>query len=95
VWAGRSAIEKLSIRVGPPIIDDIPLTFEGDNVLKVAKPYVYAKEYKIERPPFQDGGSTKSVLNGVTLVNHPITSLFEVPDDDFKNLAWLHDTVSR
>jgi len=60
--------ERLCIKVGPPIIKDIPLTFKGDDVLEVSKTMLYARTYKIEQPPYQDGDHIKMVLNGVTLI---------------------------
>ena len=60
--------ERLCITVGPKTIEDIPVSFVGDDILEVSKPFLYAKTYKIDRPPYRDGDSVKMVLNGVTLI---------------------------
>jgi hypothetical protein len=59
---------KLCIKVGPPIIKDISVEFEGDSLLRVVKRMAYAKEYMIDRSPYQDNNQMKLVLNGVTLI---------------------------
>jgi len=60
--------ERLCIKVGPPIIRGIPLSFKGDDILEVSKTMLYGKTYKIEQPPHQDGDHIKMILNGVTLI---------------------------
>jgi D-Tyr-tRNAtyr deacylase len=60
--------DKLCIKVGPRNIEEMQVKLLGGDVLEVAKPTLYAKTYKIDRPPYQDGDSIKMVLNGVTLI---------------------------
>ena len=60
--------DKLCIKVGPSVIKDILVKFTGDSTLKVVKPTVYAKDYRIERFPYLENNQLKMVLNDVTLV---------------------------
>jgi hypothetical protein len=39
--------------------------FIGDSVLSISKPLNYAKEYIIDKTPYQDNDTTKLELNGV------------------------------
>lgn len=60
--------DKLCIKVGPRIIEGMQVKFLVGDVLELAKPTLYGRTYKIDRPPYQDGDSVKMVLNGVVLV---------------------------
>jgi hypothetical protein len=60
--------DKLCIPVGPGTIKDLQVTFEGANLLKVAKSVTYAKVYRIDQQPHHGEGYNQIVLNGVTLV---------------------------
>jgi hypothetical protein len=56
---------KLNIKVAPPFITDMLVEFIGDSVLSIAKPLNYAKEYIIDKNPYQDNDTSKLILNGV------------------------------
>ena len=60
--------ERLNIKVGPPIIKEIRVKFRENNILEVAKPTLYAKEYHIDTYPYRDSLNSRMVLNGVTFV---------------------------
>ena len=60
--------DKLCIKVGPPVITGILVKFKGNDILEVIRPLVYAKEYSIDRVPYQEDDGLKMVLNGVTLM---------------------------
>jgi len=59
---------KLNITVAPTFIKDMLVEFIGDNVLSLAKPLNYAKEYIIDKNPYQDGDTSKLILNGVVFI---------------------------
>jgi hypothetical protein len=56
---------KLNIKVAGPFITDMLVEFIGDSVLSISKPLIYAKEYIIDKTPYQDNDTTKLVLNGI------------------------------
>jgi hypothetical protein len=60
--------ERLNIKVGPPTIRDIRVKFIENNILEVAKPTLYAREYHIDTYPYRDSLNSRMVLNGVTFV---------------------------
>jgi len=59
---------KLNIAVAPAFIKDMLVEFRGDSILSVAKPLNYAKEYFINKNPYQVGDTSRLVLNGVVLI---------------------------
>ncbi len=60
--------DKLCIKVGPRIIEDLQVKFLEGNGLEIANPTLYGKTYTIDRPPYRDGDRIKMVLNGVVLM---------------------------
>jgi hypothetical protein len=58
----------LNIKVAAPVINDLLVEFRGDTAMLVVTPLLYAREYHIDRPPFDDGDTVKMILNGVTLL---------------------------
>ena len=59
---------KLNIAVAPPFIKEMFVEFKGDSNLLVAKPLYFAKEYLINKSPYQEGDTSKLVLNGVVFI---------------------------
>lgn len=59
---------KLNIKVAPLVITDMLVEFIGDSVLSVSKPLNYAKEYIIDKNPYQDNDTSRLVLNGVVFI---------------------------
>jgi len=61
---------KLNIQVAPIVTEEMFVQFKGDSVLLVRKPLYYAKEYHIDKSPYQDGDTTRMIINGVMLTKH-------------------------
>ena len=61
---------KLNIQVAPTVTEEMFVHFKGDSVLVVRKPLYYAKEYHIDKSPYQDGDTTRMIINGVMLTKH-------------------------
>jgi len=59
---------KLNITVAPPFIKDMLVEFIGDSILSVSKPLNYTKEYNIDKNPYQDGDTSRLVLNGIVFI---------------------------
>jgi hypothetical protein len=60
--------DLLNIKVAPQDIRGMRVRFLGPDTLEVIDPLNYAKDYRIDRAPNEDGGRFTMVLNGVTLV---------------------------
>lgn len=63
-----SGYENLNIKVAPSHITDLRVYFPGDSILAIRRPGYYAREYKIDKYPYQDSSRYKMVLNGVMLI---------------------------
>ena len=61
---------KLNIQVAPAVTEEMFVQFKGDSVLVVRKPLYYAKEYHIDKSPYQDGDTLRMIINGVMLTKH-------------------------
>lgn len=61
---------KLNIPVAPTVTEEMFVHFKGDSVLVVRKPLYYAKEYHIDKSPYQDGDTSRMIINGVMLTKH-------------------------
>jgi hypothetical protein len=59
---------RLNIKVAPAFIKEMIVEFRGDSILLVRKPLNFAKEYLINRSPYQEGDTSKLVLNGVMFI---------------------------
>ena len=59
---------RLNIKVAPTFIKEMIVEFKGDSILLVKKPLYFAKEYLINKSPYQEGDTLKLVLNGVILI---------------------------
>lgn len=58
----------LNITVAPQVIEDIRVEFENDTILRIIKPLVYAKEFRIDHVPSRDSNETTMILNGVRFI---------------------------
>jgi len=67
---GTSTITQIAdtIAVAPPFIKEMFVEFKGDSNLLVAKPLYFAKEYLINKSPYQEGDTSKLILNGVIFI---------------------------
>lgn len=63
--------ENLSIKVAPPVIGHIRVYFPNDRMLQLISPHLYAREYRVTRAPYREGGTWHVVLDGVTLDRTP------------------------
>jgi len=61
---------KLNIQVAPKVTEEMFVQFRGDSVLLVRKPLYYAKEYHIDKSPYQVGDTSRMIINGVMLTKH-------------------------
>ncbi len=59
---------KLNIGVTPEYSKDMLVKFRGDTILIISQPTVRAREYHIDKNPYQDGDTCKMILNGVLLI---------------------------
>ncbi len=64
-WRGAP---NLNIDVGPDIIEGANAHFEGDSILNIGIPGLYARTYKIYRYPYRDSAGYAIILNGTLLV---------------------------
>ena len=60
--------DKINIGVTPEYCKDMLVEFRGDSILIISQPTVRAKEYHIDKNPYQDGDTCKLNLNGVLLI---------------------------
>jgi hypothetical protein len=60
--------ENLNIKVAPPTIAGANVEFLGDSSLCVVRHGYYAREYRINSPPYPDSNTYTMVLNGVIMV---------------------------
>ncbi len=58
---------KLNIGVTPEYAKDMLVEFRGDSTLIISRPTVRAREYHIDKNPYQDEETFKMNLNGVVL----------------------------
>lgn len=65
---GEPDYEKLSIKVAPRVVKDMSVNFKTDSILEIINSLQYAKEYNVERQPYEEDRQWKMVLNGVTLI---------------------------
>jgi hypothetical protein len=63
-----SDYEQLAIKVAPARITNANVEFRGATHITVVRHGYYAREYRIDQAPHQDGNVYKMVLNGVALV---------------------------
>jgi len=59
---------KLNIGVTPEYSKDMLVEFSGDSLLIIRQPTVRAREYHINKNPYQDGDTCRMILNGVLLI---------------------------
>ena len=59
---------KLNIGVTPEYSKDMLVEFRGDTILIISQPTVRAREYQIDKNPYQVGDTCKMILNGVLLI---------------------------
>ena len=59
---------KLNIGITPKYAKDMLVEFSGDSILIISQPTVRAKEYHIDKNPYQVGDTCKMILNGVLLI---------------------------
>lgn len=62
--------DKLCIKVAGSYIKGIKFFFMGDSTIKVIEPFNYAIKYHIKKYPYQDGDTSRMILNGVMLAKH-------------------------
>lgn len=60
--------DNLNIGVTPEYSKNMLVEFNGDRLLIIRQPRVRAKEYHIDKNPYQDGDTCKMILNGVLLI---------------------------
>lgn len=60
--------DNLNIGVTPKYSKDMLVEFSGDSLLIIRQPTVRAREYHINKNPYQDGDTCKMILNGVLLI---------------------------
>jgi hypothetical protein len=60
--------ENLNIQVAPAYISTANVEFLGDSILFIVRRAYYARQYRIDKYPYQDSTRYKIVLNGVTLI---------------------------
>jgi hypothetical protein len=63
--AGNPDFDPVTIQIAPLNSPEMMAQFKGDTALLLIKPMFYAKQYKIDRAPYQENSKTKLVLNGV------------------------------
>lgn len=63
-----SAYENLNIKVAPSFISTANVEFLRDSILFIVRHGYYARQYRIDKYPYQDSTQYKIVLNGVTLI---------------------------
>ena len=66
--SGNPVFDAVTIMDAPLNSPEMLALFQGDTSILLLKPMYFAKEYKIDRAPFQDKTRTKMVLNGVAFV---------------------------
>jgi len=59
---------KLNIGITPKYSKDMLVEFRGDTILVISQPTVRAREYHIDKNPYQVGDTCKMILNGVLLI---------------------------
>jgi len=59
---------KLNIGITPKYSKDMLVEFRGDTILIISQPTVRAREYHIDKNPYQVGDTCKMILNGVLLI---------------------------
>jgi hypothetical protein len=67
-YTGNPYNDTLIIGVTPEYAKDMLVDFSGDSLLIISQPTVRAREYRINKNPFQDGDTCKMILNGVLLI---------------------------
>jgi hypothetical protein len=60
--------ENLNIKVAPSHIRGANVEFRGDSTLSVVKSGYYAREYRIDSPPYPDSNTYRMVLNGIIMM---------------------------
>jgi len=67
-YTGNPYNDTLNIGVTPEYAKNMFVNFRGDSILIIHQPTVLAREYHINKNPFQDGDTCKMILNGVLLI---------------------------
>lgn len=67
-YTGNPYNDTLIIGVTPEYAKNMLVDFRGDSILIIHQPTVRAREYHINKNPFQDGDTCKMILNGVLLI---------------------------